>query len=79
MTPDQREYFDKMEQLFATDGWKVYISDIEGNLEALKDSALSLSSIEDFYIAKGRMLGLNQTLGFEDLIDNLRKDLEDSE
>lgn len=79
ITPVQKNYFDAMESLFATQGWRLHLDDLKGNMEALKNSILGLSTIEQFYIAKGRFQVLNELLSFEDFLNKTKAELESQE
>lgn len=79
ITEQQKTYFDAMEVLFATPGWKLHLDDLKGNMEALKNSILGLSTIEQFYIAKGRFQVLNELLSFEDFLTKTKVELQSQE
>jgi hypothetical protein len=75
ITQQQEQYFQTMEDLFKHPGWKLFIEDLAGNQQALKDAALSLETEKGFYVAKGRNQTFNQVLGFESLITSTHKAL----
>jgi hypothetical protein len=78
LTPQQEQYFQTMEDMFKHPGWKLFLDDLAENQQALKDSALSLDSDKDFYIAKGRNQTFNQVLGFESLVTSTHQDQLDN-
>lgn len=68
ITEQQEQYFQTMEDMFKHPGWKLFVTDLEANQQALKDSALGLETERDFYVAKGRNQTFNQVLGFEQFV-----------
>jgi hypothetical protein len=75
LTPQQEQYFQTMEDMFQHPGWKLFLSDLEENQKALKDSALGIEKESEFFIAKGRNQTFNQVLGFESLVSSMHKSL----
>jgi hypothetical protein len=76
LTDQQKTYFDEIEKTFNTQGWKLFIDDLKGNLEAIKNSLLAQADVEKFFMAKGRFLVLNDILSFQESMQYTRKALE---
>lgn len=79
ITDQQRTYFDEMEKMFNTEGWKLFIDDLRGNQEAIKSGIMSVSDHDSFLVAKGRFLTLTDVLGLQAYLESTRKNLEEQE
>ena len=72
LTPEQAQYFDDMEQLFMSRGWRTFVEDMGLRRDDLLKAALRFSSHESFLIAKGRMQTFDTVTEFEKTIDGLK-------
>jgi hypothetical protein len=63
-----REYYDNLISLFASDGWKLYQEDLEDNLKALHDVS-SIKDVEQFWKRKGQVELLTRLIGYQALIE----------
>lgn len=72
LTPEQVQYFDDMEQLFMSKGWKTFVEDMTIRRNDLVQASLRFSSHESFLIAKGRMQTFDTVTDFERTIDGLK-------
>jgi hypothetical protein len=79
LTDQQRTYFDEMEKMFNTQGWKLFIDDLKGNQEAIKESILSQVDMEKFFTCKGRYQTLHDVINLRNFLETARKSLEDQE
>jgi hypothetical protein len=79
VTPEQQEYFEELQFMFASKGWKHFVGDFADFHKALKDSALDLSNAESFWRAKGRNDAFNQVLSYEQLIRDGYKAIQENE
>lgn len=68
-----------MEEMFNTDGWKLFINDLQGNVEAIKSALLVQADVEKFYIAKGRFLTITDVLGLQGYLESTKASLETQE
>lgn len=63
-----REYYDNLISLFATQGWKLYLEDLEDNLKGLQDVS-TIPSAEQFWQRKGQVELLTRLIGYQPLIE----------
>jgi len=63
-----REYYDNLISLFASDGWKLYQEDLEDNLKGLQDVG-SIKDTEQFWKRKGQVELLTRLIGYQPLIE----------
>lgn len=63
-----REYYEHLISLFASDGWKIYQEDLEDNLKALHDVS-SIKDVEQFWQRKGQVELLTRLIGYQPLIE----------
>jgi hypothetical protein len=63
-----REYYDHLISLFASDGWKLYQEDLEDNLKALQDVS-TIPNAEQFWQRKGQVELLTRLIGYQPLIE----------
>lgn len=79
LTPEQVTYFNDMEQLFMSPGWKTFVEDMQLRRNDLLQAALRFSSHESFLVAKGRMQTFDTVTEFEKTIDGLKAAILDAE
>jgi hypothetical protein len=79
LTPDQAQYFDDMNEMFMTPGWKTFIEDMQLRRDDLIKASLRFASHESFLIAKGRMQTFDTVLEFEQMADSLKKSIEEAD
>ena len=63
-----REYYDHLISLFATQGWKLYLEDLEDNLKGLQDVS-TIVNAEQFWQRKGQVELLSRLIGYQPLIE----------
>ena len=63
-----KEYYEHLISLFATTGWKLYMEDLEDNLNGLQD-VTSIPSTEQFWQRKGQVELLTRLIGYQPLIE----------
>lgn len=71
MTDEQRQYFDAMDALFTSLGWKLLADDIKGFTEAISDQWASIKP-EDLRFIQGRYDGLKQIAAYPEMIDKMK-------
>ena len=79
LTPEQRTYFDNFETLFITEGWKTFISEMKKNRQDLFNASLYMNLHNSFLIGKGRVQTFDQVIGFEEMIENVKHAIEDTD
>lgn len=78
LTQEENEYFDAMDYLFMSAGWKNFIEDIKNNRAALNESWSGITDTDELLRAQGRIDAYNQILGYEDLTDEYRKQKQEA-
>jgi hypothetical protein len=69
---DTQQYFDRYFDLFASEGWKQFIEDMEGNRELMSD-LMTVKDANDLFYRKGQVDVLNRIVNFQDSIENAHK------
>ncbi len=71
------KYFEDLEEMFATQGWKQFIKDTKEVYDSL--SYDSCSTLEAFFLTKGRRQQLERVLAFETSIGHAKTMAQDLE
>jgi len=74
MTPELEKYYEQYFDLFVTDGWKQFISDISANLEQF--DIRSIEKFGDLRYSQGQIKVIDHILNWETLIRNTYAELE---
>jgi hypothetical protein len=74
MTPELEKYYEQYFDLFVTDGWKQFISDISANLESF--DIRSIEKFGDLRYSQGQIKVIDQIMNWETLIRNTYAELE---
>jgi hypothetical protein len=69
---DTQQYFDRYFDMFASEGWKQFIEDMEGNRDLMSD-LMTVKDANDLYYRKGQVDVLNRMVNFQDSIENAYK------
>jgi hypothetical protein len=69
---DTQQYFDRYFDMFASEGWKQFIEDMEGNRELMSD-LMTVKDANDLFYRKGQVDVLNRIVNFQDSIENAHK------
>ncbi len=72
MDKDTQQYFDRYFDMFASEGWKQFIEDMEGNRDLMSD-LMTVKDANDLYYRKGQVDVLNRMVNFQDSIENAYK------
>lgn len=78
MDKDTQDYFDRYFDLFASQGWKQFIEDMEDNRTLMSD-LLTIKDANDLYYRKGQLEVLNRIVNFQLAIENAYKEVTDEE
>lgn len=78
MDKDTQQYFDKYFDMFASEGWKQFIEDMEGNRDLMSD-LMTVKDANDLFYRKGQVDVLNRIVNFQDSIENAHKVLANEE
>jgi hypothetical protein len=73
MTPELEKYYEDYFDLFITNGWKQFISDISANLEAF--DIRSIEEFGDLRYSQGQIKVIDQILNWETLIRNTYEEI----
>lgn len=76
MTHDEEAYFERYFDLFATEGWKQFIGEMQEVEEGVKD-ILNIHNTDDFLTRKGQAILLNRILNFQQSIERAHKEAEE--
>jgi hypothetical protein len=75
MAPELEKYYEQYFDLFVTDGWKQFISDISANLESF--DIRSIEKFGDLRYSQGQIKVIDQIMNWETLIRNTYAELEE--
>jgi len=75
---ETQDYFDRYFDLFASQGWKQFIEDMEDNRTLMSD-LLTIKDANDLYYRKGQLEVLNRIVNFQLAIENAYKEVTDEE
>lgn len=75
MTPELEKYYEDYFDLFITDGWKQFISDISANLEAF--DIRTVEKFGDLRFSQGQIKVIDQIMNWETLIRNTYEEIVD--
>lgn len=78
MDKDTQQYFDRYFDMFASEGWKQFIEDMEGNRDLMSD-LMTVKDANDLFYRKGQVDVLNRIVNFQDSIENAHKVLANEE
>lgn len=67
------EYFNAMDDLFASDGWRLLIGELEENAHNI-NSVEATKDVNDLFFRKGQLNSLSFILNLESTIDHSRKE-----
>ena len=78
MDKELETYFIKYFDLFASQGWKQFIEDMEDNRTLISD-LMTVKDANDLFYRKGQLDTLNRIVNFQDSIENAHKEVTDEE
>ena len=67
------EYFNAMDDLFASDGWRLLIDELEENAHNI-NSVEATKDVNDLFFRKGQLNSLSFILNLESTIDHSKKE-----
>jgi hypothetical protein len=74
---EQTKTFEAYERMFMSDGWRLWMGEIQENRNALFGQLLSSRTVEELHFLKGRADVFDAILGLESLMDQVRKSQEE--
>lgn len=66
LTPEQVEYYDALEDMFSTKGWKILIEDATAQIYQYQASALEQPSWDHVNVLRGKGMQLAELVNFEE-------------
>lgn len=66
LTPEQEEYYDSMEELFATKGWRLLVEDAKAQIYQYQADALEQPTWDHVNMLRGKGMQLAELVNFED-------------
>jgi hypothetical protein len=75
---ETQDYFDNYFDLFASQGWKQFIEDMEDNRTLMSD-LLTVKDANDLYYRKGQLEALNRIVNFQLAIENAFEEVTNEE
>lgn len=71
LTKEQQDYFDAYDEMFATEGWKLLITDAENQIRALGEEALARPDEASSFAGEARTL--RYLVNLEVSLDNTKR------
>jgi hypothetical protein len=78
MNKELEEYYTKYFDLFASQGWKQFIEDMEDNRTLISD-LLTVKDADDLFYRKGQLDTLNRIVNFQLAIENAFEEVTNEE
>ena len=78
LTLEQSAYFDTMDALFMSEGWRLFVDDVKGWHEALLEQFEGVTDLRSLGIAQGRRMMAQQIISYQEVIEAGRKSIEDA-
>jgi len=69
-----QEYFNAMDEMFASDGWNLLIGELKENARNI-NSVEATKDADDLFFRKGQLNSLSFILNLESTIDHSRKEI----
>lgn len=76
MEKDTEQYFNNYWDLFASEGWKQFIEDIEENRTLMSD-LMAVKDANDLFYRKGQLEILNRIVSLKELLERSYKEAQD--
>lgn len=76
LTPEQIEYYDSLDELFSTKGWKLLIEEATAQIYNLQADALEQPSWDHVNVLRGKAMTLAELIHFEEVSRTQRALLE---
>lgn len=66
LTPEQQDYYDAMDEMFATRGWKMFVEEAKALIYQAQADALEQGSWDAVNILRGKAIQLAEITNFEE-------------
>lgn len=78
MTPELEEYFDHLNVMFNSEGYKLFIEEVESKIALLNDLT-TVKSADELHHRQGQIAALQSVLYFSDTVSFAREEAEKGE
>lgn len=78
LTLEQNAYFDTMDTMFMSEGWRLFQDDVTGWKDALRDQLETVTDLRQLGIIQGRMNMAQQIRNYQSVIEDAKKSIEDA-
>jgi len=75
LTPDEQKYYDDLDEMFATEGWKNLIEDCTKEIYQLQADALEAGSWDEVCRLRGRAEQLAYLVNLEAVTETMKQQL----
>ena len=75
LEPEVEQYYNTYFDLFMTDGWNQFISDIQAAIDTT--NILALQDAKDLHLKQGQLLVFERLLNWEDSIKNAYESIQE--
>lgn len=79
LTPEQEQYYDKLEDMFSTPGWKLLMEESRALIYQYQAASLEQPSWDAVNILKGKATQLAELINFEEVSMLQKTELEKEE
>lgn len=76
LTPEQIEYYDSLDEMFDTKGWRLLIEEATAQVYNLQADALEQPSWDHVNVLRGKAMTLSELINFEEVSRHQRILLE---
>jgi len=78
MTPELEEYFDHLNVMFNSEGYKLFIEEVENKIALLNDLT-TVKTADELHHRQGQIAALQSVLYFSDTVAVAREQAEESD
>jgi hypothetical protein len=79
VTPEDTKYFDDLENMFGTLGWRTLIEEAKAEIYQLQADMLEVKSWDEVLVKRGRALALQDLVDKQEVVAQARKTLEEAD
>lgn len=77
LTPELEIYYDNLDEMFGTMGWRQLLEDASDEIRALQESALNAASYEEVMYMRGQADVLTRLISLRDMSEAIREQQAD--
>jgi len=79
MTEDQKKYVESLEEMFATEGWKVLVNDLTGSIAQLLQKISDGVPSEEYHHTVGRISSFRLVLNLPTMVEHYKNEADKEE